>query len=126
MSDEQKITPEGQEGQGKAERSYADTLILEFEEAVCDLEHGVGDAYRLTARKRLEKAREDLRQAMTVPAPKDPDDEFLRDQFAMAAMQGDVSTCERGLDSYNEFDTAAKCAYKMADAMLAARKVVTP
>lgn len=47
--------------------------------------------------------------------------EALRDQFAMAAMQGDWAS--RGSDELiTDYQKAAQIYYRMADAMLAARK----
>ena len=48
-----------------------------------------------------------------------PEEMTLRDYFAAKAMQ---AMCEE-VGRYNTFASVSMCAYKMADAMLAAREV---
>lgn len=70
------------------------------------------------------KARKMCKEALEQPA-QEQILKSLRDEFAMAALQGMISTagapCLGGLDGFEKH--AAKAAYKMADAMIKTREL---
>lgn len=104
----------------------------------------------------MSKARTEVVQALTIPAPKDPDDEFpsVRDQFAMAAPEiplwkfkpvmptprpeplpddpNDPDSMAPNWQEMSAWDaeqvrqTQIQWPYVWADSQMAARKVVTP
>lgn len=59
-----------------------------------------------------------VKPVFQVPYWPDADVKTLRDEFAMAAMQGMLSNCEVAVCSEADF---AKFAYEQADAMMAER-----
>lgn len=98
-----------------AEKSYADNLIKAFEDAVLDYDNADG-ATSAPALKHLDRAREDLRQALLVPKQVEEDFPTMRDQFAMAALPALVAAdpCSK--------EAAVRDAYEYADTMIAFRK----
>lgn len=79
------------QGNENQPQGQAGTLVADFENAIrCDMEIGRDNRYEV-----MEK-RADLIVALTVPAPKDPDDEFTRDQIYIALLPAAVA---KGLQS---------------------------
>lgn len=122
-----KVTPTTPEGQGESARHFAQNLVARFRLAIEDIHEyrgePKGDEY-MTMLDRRDQLGEDLVQALTVPSPREVDEDFptVRDQFAMAALQGLTSIKGEGHFKQATQANFSKIAFEYADAMMAARK----
>lgn len=105
----------------------ADRINAEFDKAIqaCKeaLEQPIIRDWKETIDERIAKD-DEFKKALEQPA-QEQILKSLRDEFAMAALQGMISTagapCLGGLDGFEKH--AAKAAYKMADAMIKTREL---
>jgi hypothetical protein len=99
------------------DKNFAELLVIELESAA--IEHDTASLLqdRERAMDRLKKIRADLIQALTVPHADVAEDEFLRDQFAMAALQALIP-----ISITSTIIQECKDAYAYADQMMIARK----
>lgn len=93
-------------------------------EALQDNQHLIADNERHTYVMLYNEIIDKCKEALEQPA-QEQILKSLRDEFAMAALQGMISTagapCLGGLDGFEKH--AAKAAYKMADAMIKTREL---
>lgn len=111
---------------------FADTLIGKLIGTYEDMGHHANTPEYTGARRAYDKAWQDLRQALTVPAPEHAEDfPSVRDQFAMAALTGllaGLAYAHKKIGGRIKFQMApgqadtARQSYGYADAMMAARK----
>lgn len=101
-------------------RDYEDDALQACKEA---LEQPIIRDWKETIDERIAKD-DEFKKALEQPA-QEQILKSLRDEFAMAALQGMISTagapCLGGLDGFEKH--AAKAAYKMADAMIKTREL---